>query len=416
MVYKNIILYNPINPNSALTLPTITVSTPLSKVENMIDKISFKNFKLFKHRQILELRPITILIGKNNTGKTAAVKLPTLIAGCLNRERVSIAPLKLENEGVRIALSYEDLFYNREMTLETLEFGLETKSDQLEVVISGDRRYNISIKKYILNGQEINVKKNKFYGFTHKETPLGSLSLSFDYIEAFRKVSEAQFSDIYSVDSKIGTAGENAYKILAQYSENRDPILNDIKMWFKKHFGDWALDVKKLSGTSSLFEIVLSAPKLNNINIINTGSGIRQSLPLIVRSFMPVEDEILIIIEEPETHLHPGAHGDLAERFVDSYNDNNKRKYLIETHSENFILRIQRLIAENKISTQDVMLYYVDYDEAECASSLKKIVIEEDGEIEDWPDNIFNESLDEVLKLRQAQAKKNKNHAGKNSE
>ena len=51
----------------------------------------------------------------------------------------------------------------------------------------------------------------------------------------------------------------------------------------------------------------------------------------------------LTIIEEPELHLHPSAHGDLAERFAESLKDKNKR-YLIETHSENFILRKSRRV------------------------------------------------------------------------
>ena len=49
----------------------------------MIDKIRFKNFKIFKNWQTLELRSITILIGKNNSGKSAVLKLTTLIEGSL---------------------------------------------------------------------------------------------------------------------------------------------------------------------------------------------------------------------------------------------------------------------------------------------------------------------------------------------
>lgn len=52
----------------------------------MIDKISFKNYKIFRNRQTLTLKPITILIGKNNTGKTAIARLPTMIANSLSGE------------------------------------------------------------------------------------------------------------------------------------------------------------------------------------------------------------------------------------------------------------------------------------------------------------------------------------------
>lgn len=50
----------------------------------MVYRICFKNYKIFRQWQMLELRPITILIGKNNSGKSAVLKLMTVIEGALN--------------------------------------------------------------------------------------------------------------------------------------------------------------------------------------------------------------------------------------------------------------------------------------------------------------------------------------------
>lgn len=370
----------------------------------MIDEISFKNFKLFKNKQILKLRPITILIGKNNTGKSAIAKLPTLIEGSLSGKFST--PINLENGGVRVGLSYEDLFYNREITGEALEFGMKNEDEALEVFISGDRKYNINISKYKFNEVEVDIKKNKFSGFVRNGIEFNSLRLNIDYIDSFRKFPDPQFSDIYSEYTKIGITGENAYKLLAQYHKDSNPILNDIKKWFKENFEGWEIGVKDLAGSSALYEIVLSTPKIKQINIVNTGSGIRQSLPLIVRSFMPVEEETLIIIEEPETHLHPAAHGNLSQRFAESYLDDNNKHYLIETHSQNFILRLRKIVAEGKLKPEDLAIYYVDFDEEENESTLKKIEVDTDGEVEWWPSGIFNESLNEVIELRKAQDSK----------
>ena len=118
----------------------------------MVSEISFRNYKLFKNKQTLQLRPITILIGKNNTGKSTITKLPTLIAGSLNGN--FSAPINLENGGVRVGLSYEDLFYNREI-IGDMSFGMKNKNEELEVFISGDRRYNINISRYTLNNLEL---------------------------------------------------------------------------------------------------------------------------------------------------------------------------------------------------------------------------------------------------------------------
>lgn len=379
----------------------------------MINKISFKNYKLFKEKQTLELKPITILIGKNNSGKSAVLKLPTMISESLNAD--FNAPILLENSGIKIGLSYEDLFYNREITGEALEFGISNDTNSIQVSLTGDRFDKINITKYIYNGNEININEStRLKGFLINDIAKQiNFKFDYDYIDSIRFYPDNQFSDIYGEYNKIGANGENSYKLLAQYSQLSNPILSKISEWFDENFEGWKLAVKDISGTTKSYEIVLYNKNVKPINIFNTGSGIKQSLPLIVRSFMPVEEETLIIIEEPETHLHPAAHGNLAERFVDSYREDNKRKYLIETHSENFILRIQRLIADKTISKDEVKIYYVDYDENEFCSSLKEVIIEDDGEIEDWPDNVFNESLDEVIKLRKAQ--KDRENADSNS-
>jgi len=250
----------------------------------------------------------------------------------------------------------------------------------------------------------LNTQQTKFNGLVAKtSTKQSDFKLSFDYIESFRKFPAEKFSDIFGEYDKLGTSGENAYKLLAQYHNAGDKILNIISNWFEQNFEGWKIKIKDIAGTSVSYEVILENNFIKPINIVNTGSGIRQSLPLIVRSFMPINEETLIIIEEPETHLHPAAHGNIAERFIDSYIEDHRRKYLIETHSENFILRVQRLIASKKISASDVGIYYVDYKEYEGYSTLRKLNIEQDGEVEDWPENIFNESLDEVIKFRKAQ-------------
>jgi predicted ATPase len=372
----------------------------------MINKISFKNYKLFKDEQTIEIKPITLLIGKNNSGKSAVAKLPTLIAGSLTGS--FLLPFQLETDKVRIGNSYEDIFYNRDMNLEPMEFTISDDSEKLNVSITGDIFSNIKLNKYIFNGNSIDTSRFKFNGFITNKAKIKSLKMNFDYIESFRKFPAPAFSDIFGEYDRIGVSGEDAYKLLAQYHGKKEDTLENIGQWFAANFEGWKLTVKDVSGTAKSYEVVLENPFIKPINIVNTGSGIRQSLPLIVRSFMPVDEEILIIIEEPETHLHPAAHGNLAERFVRSYVENNRRKYLIETHSENFILRIQRLIAEKIISIDEVAIYYVDYKEQQGYSTVKKVVIAEDGEIEEWPENVFNEALDEVLKFRKAQ-KENQN-------
>jgi predicted ATPase len=371
----------------------------------MVEKIAFKNFKIFKNWQTLELRPITILFGKNNSGKSAVAKLPTLIESSLSGKFSAI--LKSQNEGIVLGLSYEDLVYNKFIS-NNLEFEIANKQEQLKVGITGDSlTKKIYYYRYQINGVDIDVKKTKFKGFVQSKHAFKKLTLNYDYIGALR-ITPASHYTINPEDEyeKIGIQGANAYPILIQWSENKDPLFREMSRWYETNFEGWKLKVTPIQDLGDAYAIELQHDGLKSVNLINVGQGISQALSLIVRSFMPVEEDILIIIEEPETHLHPAAHGNLAQRFVESYLENNHKKYLIETHSQNFILRMQRLVAEGKLKKEDLALYYVDFDEDLRESSLKRISVDDDGDVEWWPDGIFNESLTEVIEIRNAQDSK----------
>ena len=124
---------------------------------------------------------------------------------------------------------------------------------------------------------------------------------------------------------------------------------------------------------------------------------------MVIRAYKPCEKETLIIIEEPESHLHPYAHAELAQLFFDSTELDKNKKYLFETHSQNFVLRMRRLVAEGKLSAEDLAIYYINYDEDIYESELQRIKVDDLGRVSFWPDGIFNETLDETIGIRTAQ-------------
>ena len=83
----------------------------------MVKEIKFKNFKIFRNWQTLKLRPITVLIGKNNSGKSAIAKLPAMIANSLNGKPLNwIAKIGDDSSNsIQLGSSFEDLVYNRSL-------------------------------------------------------------------------------------------------------------------------------------------------------------------------------------------------------------------------------------------------------------------------------------------------------------
>jgi len=364
----------------------------------MINKIRFKNFKLFKNWESLELKPITILIGKNNSGKSAITKLPTMLSGSLSGD--FYGPIKPENNDIKLGLSYEDLVYNR-YAADTLEFEIFSDVEQLSVALFGDRNNKIHFAQYTYNSKNIDLLNTRFRGFTMEGKSFETLKINYDYIGPFRELPIPYYNNsIYEID-KIGIRGEKAYPLLIQNNGNK--MFNEVSEWYKANFEGWGLKVSQISGHVQSYEIALDNNRMNPINLVNVGQGIHQVLPLIVRSYLPAEDKTLIIIEEPETHLHPAAHGNLAERFVESFLIDGNKNYLLETHSQNFILRLRRLVAQKKLKKEDLAIYYVDFDKNKHESSLKLIPVDDEGEVEWWPSGIFNESLEEAIQIRKAQ-------------
>ncbi|MBS1519474.1 MAG: DUF3696 domain-containing protein [Bacteroidetes bacterium] len=368
----------------------------------MINKIFFSNYKSFKSKQEIDLKPITILIGKNSSGKSAISKLVPLLSDSLSGNFSPV--MKWENYGIKLGLSNKDLVYNRAIT-SILDFSVFSEEEELQISIGVDRKDKANIYKWVYNGKSVDVAKTNFKGFKAHGINFKKLNVNFDYIGPFREIPRPSYSTTFENYNKIGITGSNAYPILIQSFNSLDGLLNSVSNWYEKNFEGWRIDVIEITAPEPSYQVVFSNKSISQINIVNVGQGMNQALPLIVRTYMPDEQEVRIVMEEPETHLHPAAHGNLAQRFVDSYIENSNRKYLIETHSQNFVLRMRRMVAEKKLKKEDLAIYYVDFVEDTSESTLKLIPVYDDGSVEWWPDGIFTETLTETRAIKDAQLK-----------
>lgn len=367
----------------------------------MINEIEFENYKSFKSLQKLELKPLTIIIGKNSSGKSSVVKLPSLIETSL--KGISDSPVLLKHDNIEHGAEFRDLVYGRiaTSTKGTFSLGVKSSNEHLKLKI-GPMDYNENksvLYSWILNNKEHINEKITFKGFITEKYPLEKIKIKTDYIGPFRKLPQRGHQYEPNLNpNKFGYFGEWSYNLLLDSFFNNEELFKLVSNWYREKFDGWELNIN--SKTKPFYQIELSNG-VSSINIKDVGQGMSQVLPLIIRANKKAIEETLIIIEQPELHLHPGAHGDIAQLFTESYIKDKNKRYLIETHSQNFILRIRRLIAQKKIDKDSVALYYVNSQNEE--SSLDKIEINDKGEVSEWPSGIFSETLDEVIALRDAQ-------------
>ena len=142
-------------------------------------------------------------------------------------------------------------------------------------------------------------------------------------------------------------------------SKKDDELYKNVGRWYKEHFDGWELKVDDRD-KKPLIQILLSKNDID-VNIVDVGQGMSQVLPLVVRANITDRPNSMIVIEQPELYLHPAAHGDLAELFAKSAKENNQT-FIIETHSENMLLRLRKLIVENDFgfTKDDVIIYWLE--------------------------------------------------------
>lgn len=100
---------------------------------------------------------------------------------------------------------------------------------------------------------------------------------------------------------------------------------------------------EEFSGVVAKVELDEGISSHHSVNLLDVGFGASQVLPIIIQSIL-AKPESLVIIEQPELHLHPEAQAILADFFIE-YAMKGKT-FLLETHSEHLLLRLQRRIVE----------------------------------------------------------------------
>ncbi len=144
------------------------------------------------------------------------------------------------------------------------------------------------------------------------------------------------------------------------------------------------------------------------VDLPDVGFGISQVLPVLVQCYYAPPHSI-IIVEQPELHLHPSAQAMLADaliKVVESRENDQDRniQLIIETHSEHFLRRLQRRIAEDSIPQRKVAAYFAKVDE--YPARLETLQIDAYGFIKNWPANFFGDDMDDIMRQSEAAMEK----------
>jgi hypothetical protein len=427
-----------------------------------LTSLTCENYKAFRDPTTIEIKPITILIGKNSSGKSVLSRLPLLVGRALSVNATS--PLELAFDELDFGSSTLDLIHNRVphgAIKVGATFGSYNRTCSLSATIQHFDEYKLQqIANYTLTTDDWKVlsldwvgkdprSKGALFRFDklkttvavefrgllpEKITTQGSVGVEvrraisaaqelrvlmdgdakeIAYLGPFRKVAERSYRYSPGVVSNVGTRGANAAAMLGHdYLRNGGLVQKGVGEWFREKLGGWYLDVVSSGDTFSLLMYRPQQPDAK-INIADVGAGIAQVLPIVVQRHFDMHHKSgtnLEVVEQPELHLHQAAHGDVAELFLQTVKLSRKR-FLIETHSEIFILRVRKWVAWGDLKPDDVRIYWVS-EAPDGVATVKRIKLLDDGEVDYWPPGVFSEDFEEVKHIRKGQQEKR--YAGKN--
>lgn len=101
-------------------------------------------------------------------------------------------------------------------------------------------------------------------------------------------------------------------------------------------------------------------------------------------------------VSQPEIHLHPSVQADFADYLLDKHRAEKKR-YIIETHSEYLLNRFRLLIAKGQLNEDDVAVYYLCMVKGEAKSH--KLRFTKEGKIEGAPKQFFATYMMDVMDI-----------------
>lgn len=213
------------------------------------------------------------------------------------------------------------------------------------------------------------------------------------YIGPLRKRIEKTYIVDNDFESSVGVDGSKiGYFLYAQ----EDTLLNEINNYFKQYEIPYEILINKLGddSTGPIISILLRDIRTDTVvGPSDVGVGISQILPIIIEG--TIRRNSIICVEQPEIHLHPKLQADLAEFFVDTCKNN---QWIIETHSEALMLRLQKLLRmkDERIKPNDISIVYVN--PTSNGSKLHHIRLDENGNFRDeWPAGFFDERIDEIF-------------------
>lgn len=401
-----------------------------------IHSVTIGNFKGIAETVTIPIKPITIFIGENSSGKSTvlhALAALSQTASLPNDQRSLI----LDDEKAAVHLGrFIEIIHSRKYT-DTIELGVSVGSARIrragrergkrnaiesveaeikaqyhfkstkrtqDIFIStgeltaGDETYKIkqgpvslSVENtrtkvsgkfargsgFILRDRIMSKKFIDFIAFNDAQRKIGQTLSKTLYLGPFRQSPRRSYPTRGANPNQVGAEGESTIPLLANEAvqSKARPHIHQIAGWLSMMGLGSKVEISRVA-TSDLFDVNVQLPDGSDFPIADLGYGLSQVLPVLTQlSFAP--NGATLLFEQPELHLHPLAQRPLASVFIDAI---RKRDIHIvaETHSSQLITQFHREVRDGNLKPDEIALYRVTRRDGK--SHIERMFMDGEGE------------------------------------
>jgi len=361
-----------------------------------IKNIKITNFKSLKNIK-LELNNLTIITGVNSVGKSSLIQSLLLIKQ--NQEKFySIRGNKMVN----INDKYVSLGNKKDILYE------EVFEENIKIEISNrDKKH-----KLIFNNKNLKIDNIELIS-EKKEDILNIFYDDFQYIETDRVSPNISYalSDEEIEKNLIGIKGEYTAHYLAtnphkkvldcfiHQNSKTSQLLENVSLWLSEISSNISVKAKlydELQQVNLTYQYTYKDTTTRDYTPLNVGFGITYVLPIIV-SILKAQKGDLLIIENPESHLHPAGQSKVAELCAIA--SANGVQIIVETHSDHFLNGIRVATKKALLTPNQSKVYYFRKEKDELETQIDKINIDKEGGIDRYPKGFFDQMDEDLDKL-----------------
>ena len=414
----------------------------------MINQLDLKRFKCFE-RLKLPLSNLTLLSGANASGKSSVLQALALLhqtmrdqewsdrlalnGGVMQAGFVSdVEDEKASAPGFEIGLSDDSVDCNWAFEDDGREMSMSAKLVRVEVgdvrVFIGDTllTFNVGSDKPSPPGindfTEIRLEdyeegrpsrlrwllpdlswlREEIRGFDVNDPEMLALGIrDLMYISAEREGPRETYPLMDSAHG-VGTRGEYATSVLRQKANSyyvkvglrlgsSEALWSQVVSRLDSFFPGCGIDLIRVQNANAVTLGIRTSTQTDFFRPVHSGFGITQVLPIIVAVLSAhdsMHDNPLILIENPEVHLHPSGQALMGQFLAEAAHAGVQ--IIVETHSDHVLNGVRRAVKSGKAQADEVTIHFFQ-DRFRHESQVLSPMLDPSGNIDVWPEGFFDQ-------------------------